>query len=502
MGGNNFLIKYTTNNNLDSPSLQVKAVLFAIESNVAAIALHGTMAKLFFQGLCPQHAPPQNLPFMRIVRLLDLAVDREYRRLINDNVEWLGTQFASTNSDFYQCPERREAYGCIVANMCGMKYIFNDGRSLFVSKQTLNKGCSEKIAIEEGQLAVLETVISFRRFDGAKTGHAIGTWMVEQHQEKGLLPSYVGYHSTDGASNAVSSVEHYKLLTEMNQQSAIQHDKCMAHQNNRSAKYASGTGDYRENSNPVLGEVLDKAHRLIARVHRSSKRIKVVRDFQITAKRSSIVLPIPSVVTRWDSSNLEVASLNRIMGDFNKALVELIDGDDKKSLTDSTSRYKTRQDFFFSKEDRMILRQFECGSEPCLKLSKFFQLNEATCHETLFVTTARLGEMMEQSFLMFGDISYSQMPNLRNREKTVKVTDQLGDDDEGDDGNERSMDPCISLYRELYATDMAKRCGLMNEDGHPATKFPTMIAMACLLNPIYGGESQTTDVIPLSIAHV
>ena len=225
---------------------------------MAAIALHGTMAKLFFQTLNPMHNPPQNLPFMRIVRLLDQAVDREYRRLVNDNVEWLGTQFASTNSDFYQCPERRESYGCIVANMCAVRYRFNDGRWLFVSKQTLNEGCSHKLAYPDGKLHGLETVIAFKKFDGAKTGLAIGTWLVDQHETKGLLPNYVAYHSTDGASNAVSSVDHYKTLTEMNAGSKISHDRCMAHQNNRSAKFASGTSDLAECSNETLCDVLNK----------------------------------------------------------------------------------------------------------------------------------------------------------------------------------------------------------------------------------------------------
>jgi hypothetical protein len=465
----------------------VKAVLFSVEANIAAIALHGTMAKLFFRQLFPLHTPPQNLPFMRIVRLLDLAFFREYKRLIDENVLWLGSSFASTNSDFYQCPERREAYGCIVANMCSKQYVFKDGRHLFVSQQTIKEGAINKLAITKGTLKGMETVISFKKFDGAKTGIGIGNWMAAEHMSKGLLPAFVGYHSTDGASNAVASANHYALLAEMNTDSPIQHDKCMAHQNNRSAKYASGTGDFKHCSNPELRAVLMKTHNLIARVHRSSYRVKVVCDVK-AQKRTQVVLPVPSVVTRWDSSNLEVASLNRIMGDFNNALNLLIDGHDKKDLTNKEGDVADKSDYTFTGQEKTILRQFECGSQPCLMLSKFFQLNDATIHETLFVTVARVAQMRETSFTMFGDISHTDLPDLRKRSKTVVVVSSSHTAPNPSGREEQPMEECIELFRELYGDDMMKRCGITNDNGNPVPKLPVMIGMACLLNPIYGGK--------------
>lgn len=219
---------------------------------MAAMGLQGERAKLFFNHLDKAHKPPQNLPFMRLVRLLDLAFFREYKRLIDDNVCWLGSMFASTNSDFFQCPERKESYGCIVSNMCAMKYILNNGQHVFISRQTLNEGVNKILAVEEGQLLGLEAVISFKRFDGAHSGLGIGNWLMSEHMSKGLEPSYVGYHSTDGASNAVASIGHYELMTSMNRDCAVYHDKCMAHQNNRSSRMASGTGDFKHCSNDEL----------------------------------------------------------------------------------------------------------------------------------------------------------------------------------------------------------------------------------------------------------
>jgi hypothetical protein len=310
--------------------------------------------------------------------------------------------------------------------------------------------------------------------------------MQHEHASKGLLPAYVGYHSTDGASNAVASANHYELLTEMNRDAPIHHDKCMAHQNNRSAKYASGTGDFKHCRNSVLRDVLVKTHNIIGRVHRSIHRIKIVRDVQKAAHRSVVVLPSPSVVTRWDSSNIEVASVNRIMGDLNKALGLLLDGDDKRLLVNKDGVVLPRSEFMFTKTDKTILRQFECGSEPCLLLSKFFQLNESTCHETLFVTRARIAQMRETTFEMYGDISHSVVPDLRSRNKTKLVVETLSD--ATDDVNEKLMEPCIKLFRELYSDDMEERCGLSEGVGDPVTKVPTIIGFACLLNPLYGGK--------------
>ena len=118
-----------------------------------------------------------------------------------------------------------------------------------------------------------------------------------------------------------------------------------------------------------------KAHNIIARVHRSPYQIKVVRDVQKARKRLKDVLPVPSVLTQWDSSNAEVSSLNRIMWDFNTALGLLLNDFDKGllvSLDDDEEEPVDRSDFCFTAEDKSILCQFECGSKSCLKLSKFY----------------------------------------------------------------------------------------------------------------------------------
>jgi hypothetical protein len=237
--------------------------------------------------------------------------------------------------------------------------------------------------------------------------------------------------------------------------------QCLVHQNNRSAKYAAGTGDFRHYSNPVLRDVLMKAHNIIARVHRSEHRIKVVW--------TKTVLPIPSVVTRWDLSNLEVAPLNRIMGDFNTALNLLMDDHDRHLLTNKDGEEVEHMEFIFTLHDKIILRQFGCGTEPCLLLSKFFQLNEPTSHETLFVVVAHLAQMRETSFQMFGDISHAKLPDLSKRTKTVYVVavNHFGGGNIDTGCDEQPMEECIESFQDLYVEDMSSRCGITDENGDP-----------------------------------
>jgi hypothetical protein len=112
-----------------------------------------------------------------------MAFHCKYQQLIDDNVFWLENRFASSSSDFYQCPKRREAYGCIVANMFSHEYFFKDGHCLFVSNQTLNEGVRNQLAIKDGVLKGCEVVLSFKRFNGAKTGIGVGTWLYDEHLE-------------------------------------------------------------------------------------------------------------------------------------------------------------------------------------------------------------------------------------------------------------------------------------------------------------------------------
>jgi hypothetical protein len=90
-------------------------------------------------------------------------------------------------------------------------------------------------------------------------------------------------------------------------------------------------------------------------------------------------------------------------------------------------------------------------------------LNEATVHETSFVITARLSQMKETSFLMYGDISHTDLPDLTKRTRTIRVmsSDHLEGDNDGQE--EQPMSIHIQYFHAIYAKDMTCRCGLTDE---------------------------------------
>ena len=144
------------------------------------------------------------------------------------------------------------------------------------------------------------------------------------------------------------------------------------------------------------------------------------------------------------------------------------------SKKDSTSL--PLSDFTFTQTDKLILRQFEWGAEPCLKLSKFYQINDATSHETIFVTKAYISMLSDTVFAML--------------DEKFCVSSHHEETDEEFGRNDESMHPCIESFRQLYADDMAFRCGLTeSRGGCPAFKLPVDCAIALLLNPLYGGKS-------------
>jgi hypothetical protein len=98
--------------------------MFCIEVNCATVCLQGTHAIHFFQLLKPLHVPPHRVAFMRLTRLLEQAVFREYHRLVTNSALLYSSDFSLTNSDFYTNKEQRELYGCTVANMLLQQYIF------------------------------------------------------------------------------------------------------------------------------------------------------------------------------------------------------------------------------------------------------------------------------------------------------------------------------------------------------------------------------------------
>lgn len=216
--------------------------------------------------------------------------------------------------------------------------------------------------------------------------------------------------------------------------------------------------------------------------------------------RKVIRRPFKGVATRWNSDHEEVKSTNIFMGDMQKSLAIMLGekGCDVKLLRTPSGETVPKAALQFSSFDRMILRQYECASEPVVLLSKFFQLDVPTSHLVLVHLRARIAQIREPKFAMFADISHSYLEKLSDRKKTeMVVSDEVTDHGEG--GPVESMQVSVANFRTIFADDLEIRCGLTRLDGndeevvHDVDAIPSDMAVACLLNPLVGGKSSVAE---------
>lgn len=212
--------------------------------------------------------------------------------------------------------------------------------------------------------------------------------------------------------------------------------------------------------------------------------------------------PFKGVVTRWNSDHDEVKATNIFMGDLQRSIAIMLGdgGCDKDLLYGSDgSGPVDKVSLMFSPTDQMIMRQYECGAEPVVLLSKFFQLDVPTSHLVLVHLRARIAQMREPKFAMFADISHSNLEDLTNRAKTETVISN--DVTERDDlsGRVEPMVHCVSEFRKAFADDLEYRCGLVkdDDDGNVVNvpRLPPDIAVACLLHPLVGGKTIALEVM-------
>jgi hypothetical protein len=147
---------------------------------------------------------------------------------------------------------------------------------VFVSNKLYHDTAKNMVVTALSGKSDLETVISFERFHEAKTSKNIADWLKTSHAKAGLRGQFIMCHSTDGASNAVGSSMEFQAMMDATKSSSIRHYTCYAHQVNRSAKFASGTGDFVANENRELSDVLKKLHEINGRFFRSEARLKIL----------------------------------------------------------------------------------------------------------------------------------------------------------------------------------------------------------------------------------
>jgi hypothetical protein len=155
---------------------------------------------------------------------------------------------------------------------------------VYVSNRSYNEGAKNLVVLEVSEKTNLEIVIAFQKFSDCKTGKNISEWLLFSHLKSGLKGEYIMCHSTDGVSNAIASSMEFQAMTNAVKVSSIRHYTCYTHQENRSAKFASGTGDFKHQANPELAKVLKKLHKINGRIYRSETRLKILFGVQTQKK--------------------------------------------------------------------------------------------------------------------------------------------------------------------------------------------------------------------------
>jgi hypothetical protein len=130
------IVKYSREEDMKN---RVQAVLAVLSSKVPLSVLGNDHFRQYTYSLNPKHRPPNHLEINRIIEVtMDLAV-LEMNRIVKEVRDRLIDQFLSISTDFWTDKYRRESYGVLVLSVVAEKYVFNNGRELFMSRETAKR---------------------------------------------------------------------------------------------------------------------------------------------------------------------------------------------------------------------------------------------------------------------------------------------------------------------------------------------------------------------------
>lgn len=115
---------------------RVNAVLAAVASNVPLSIFSNDYWRIYLKSLDPMHNPPHHLEVTRIVECaIDIAM-AEFVSIVSERRAELSHGFVSLSTDFVTDATRREPFGVIIVDLIAECYDLEDGRHLFMSKDT------------------------------------------------------------------------------------------------------------------------------------------------------------------------------------------------------------------------------------------------------------------------------------------------------------------------------------------------------------------------------
>lgn len=126
---------------------RVLGVMAAVSSRFPLSVFNNSYFRLYTTALDPMHRPPHHLEINRIIEVLVDAAYVEFLRIVNERRDFLGYGFMSLSSDFVTDSVRRESYGVILVELVAEKYELEDGRTLYMSRETADKICNQLLSV-------------------------------------------------------------------------------------------------------------------------------------------------------------------------------------------------------------------------------------------------------------------------------------------------------------------------------------------------------------------
>ena len=309
---------------------------------------------------------------------------------------------------------------------------------------------------------------------------------------KKVAPKLVHTNALDGG--ALAGGRAYDRQTRDERSTEVSTDHCGMHCNGLSSSEGLGIKKGKNNLNPALGKVLKKLHKLLSKMLRKSDFMKAFLRLQSKRRLKSVAISIGND-TRIDGwlNESEIFNLchadiedayREVVGDNFKNIKVLEDSDDEDKDTLSVDKLVPTAD------EKMIIRQLECGYMPVVQLSKFTQTVGVIIFDWLFQVRHTLQEMSRSSFTTYEDISTDRnAKDLYSRKRSIQVMTHSAILSRPPSASSattvETMKEEVQVAREVYVRRMAFRFGLTDEDGKDVKKLPQNVLHGAILHPLF-----------------
>ena len=126
---------------------RVLAVMAGVSCKVPLSVFDDVYFRNYTASLDPRHRPPHHLEINRIIEVLIDGAVTEFVRIVKERRDLLRNAFISLSTDFVTDPSRHQSFGVVLLDLVAEKYELNDGRVLFMSRDTARRIANELLSV-------------------------------------------------------------------------------------------------------------------------------------------------------------------------------------------------------------------------------------------------------------------------------------------------------------------------------------------------------------------